>query len=299
MTEQNSPRQLQRLRAQRQLYTQAKKILGVQVVLAGPVAVGSAALVMAYPFTKGFCALWGIGVVLCDIFWLTPWQKHIRDCAARIQEAFDCDVLNLPWSDLKAGKRPDPELVKEQSDSYEKNASALPPLTNWYSPAVAGIPEHIGRLACQRSNCWWDAKQRRRYAVTVLSVVLLIFAGVLLLALANKLTVEDFILTVLAPLAPLLFVGLRQFREQMDAAERIDRLKDHAVRLWNEALCGHPEPAMTAQARALQDEILDHRRKSPLVFDFIFRRLRPSYETQMNFAVEELVEEAKKKLGIS
>ena len=164
LIEQNTERQLQRLGAQRQLYGTAKKVFIAQLILGGPVAVVTALLVGIFPKLRGYTALWGILVVLSDIVWFTPWQKRLRDAAARVQESFDCDVLSLPWNCLKAGNRPDPELVKERSEKYKKWAAKLPPLTNWYSSAIGDLPLHIGRLACQRSNCWWDSKQRRRYA---------------------------------------------------------------------------------------------------------------------------------------
>jgi predicted pore-forming effector associated with SMODS systems len=61
---------------------------------------------------------------------------------------------------------------------------------DWYASAVGGLPLHIGRLACQRSNCWWDSKQRRRYAVWVIAVVVLIFAVVLGLSLGKGFTIS-------------------------------------------------------------------------------------------------------------
>ncbi len=81
-TEQNSELQLQRLGAQRQLYANAKKIFGWQVFLSGPVAVLSAFTVLAFPSFKGVVACWGILIMLADLFWLTPWQKRVREDAA-------------------------------------------------------------------------------------------------------------------------------------------------------------------------------------------------------------------------
>ena len=298
-TEQNSDRQLQRLGAQRQLYSKGKTIFGWQVFVSGPIAVVSAFLVLAFPSLKGVAACWGVLVTLADLFWLTPWQKRVKDEAARVQEAFDCDVLDLPWNGLKAGKRPDAELIKEQSDQYERRPDKMPPVNNWYSPSVSDLPLYIGRIACQRSNCWWDSKQRRRYAVSVIALVFIVLLVVLSLSVGKGFTIEDFVLRIAAPLSPALLLGIRQFSEQMEAAARLDRLKDHSEQLWNDALSGRPEQEMTARSRNLQDEILENRRKSPLVFDRIFKRLRPSYELQMNFGVDELIAEAKQKLTLN
>lgn len=125
------------------------------------------------------------------------------------------------------------------------------------------------------------------------------FVVVLWLALGSGFTVEDFVLKVIAPLAPALVLGIRQFTEHMDAAARLDKLKEHAERLWNDALSGKAASTMTTAARGLQDEILESRRRSPLVFDGIFKRLRRDYETQMNHGAAELAAEARRRLKLA
>src|SRR5712691_6890091 len=72
-------------------------------------------------------------------------------------------------------------------------------------------------------------------------------------------------------------LGVRQFSDHREAATRLDKLKEHSERLWNDALSGKLEPEITAPARLLQDEILENRRKSPLVFDGIYKRLQRDY----------------------
>jgi hypothetical protein len=290
---QNSRQQLQRLAAQRQIYAKAKRLFGWQVVVSGPVAVLLAFITILIPSLKPFAALWGIIAALCDIAWLTPWQKRLRAAAAGVQEAFDCDVLSLPWDDFKTGRRPDPELVAEYSSQYEKSAASMPALTDWYSVEVGVLPIHVARLICQRSNCWWDAKQRRRYASVVLFAVVLVFVSVLLLSMGGEFSIDTFILNVVAPLSPTLLLGCRQFGEQMEAAARLDKLKEYAENLWRETLGGLSEGDATMRARTLQSEIFENRRKGPLVFDALFKRLRNAYEVQMNHAAAEYVAEAK------
>ena len=296
--EQNAKRQLQRLAAQRQLYATAKMLFGWQIILSGPVVVVLAFSIIRVPQLAPYAALWGILVSLSDVLWLTPWQKRLRNKAARVQELFDCDVLVLPWDDLKAGKRPEPELIKEQADKYKKRAASMPSLSNWYGKEVGFLPLHVARLACQRSNCWWDAKQRRRYAILVVVGVSAVLLLLLYLAMGNGFTLADFVLKVVAPVSPALLLGCRQFSEQMEAALRLDTLKEHAEGLWNDALNGGQELEITRRARGLQNEILENRKCSPLVFDRIFKRLRRDYEVQMNHGIAEFVAEAKQKLGL-
>jgi SMODS-associating 4TM effector domain len=291
-TAQNSERQLQRLAAQRALYARAKTIFGWHAFASGPFSVGLAFAAAGYPPAKSYVALFGVALALLDLTYLTPWQKRIRTSAARIQELFDCDVLELPWDELRAGPRPDPELIKEQSDQYKKRAASMPPVSNWYPPDVGELPLPLARLVCQRANCWWDAKQRRRYSEIVLTCLVVMFVAVLALAMRNGLTVDDFVVKVVAPLAPALLLGYRQVSEQRDAAERMERLREHAERLWRSALADGIGPDAIQQSRRLQDEIFESRTRSPLVFDRVFRMVRSSLDAQMNHGAAELVVEA-------
>jgi hypothetical protein len=75
-------------------------------------------------------------------------------------------------------------------------------------------------------------------------------------------------------------------------------LREHSERLWHDALGGRQEAEIALRARGLQNEILENRKRSPLVFDSIFKRLRRNYEIQMNHGVAEFVAEAKQKLGL-
>jgi hypothetical protein len=296
---QNEPRQLERLAAQRQLYSTAKRIFGIQLLLGGPVAIGWSLAVVAAPEVRGFAATWGAFISIADLLWLTPWQKRLRERAARIQEAFDCEVLQLPWNDIKVGRAPDPELVKEQADKYSKVQSGLPPITDWYAPVVSDLPLDVGRVICQRSNCWWDSTQRRRYATWVLASVIIVTLLMVGLGFIGGLTVEKLFLAILLPLSPALILGVRQFSEQTEAANRLDKLKEHAERLLSDTCKGVARAKLANECRALQDEIYENRKRSPLVFDWIFRKLRSDYEAQMNHGAQELAERAKRKLGIT
>jgi len=290
---QNSDKQLRHLAAQRQLYATSKKIFGLQVIIGGPIAVAGAVLVLCQPDFKVYFASWGVIVILCDLFWLAPWQDSLRNSAAQIQEAFDCEVLQLKWNELKAGKQPDPELVNSQSIKYEKWKNEMPTLKDWYSQKVDELPLHVGRVICQRSNCWWDSAQRRQYANWLVGAVAMIFFVICSLALIIDASLESLLLKGVLPLAPTLLFAIRQFTEQRKAADRLNKLKEHCDTIWKMALSGASKQKITEMSRNLQDEIFANRSKTPPILDFIFKRLRNEYETNMNHAAEHYVAEAK------
>lgn len=296
---QNEPKQIQRLAAQRYLYSNAKRIFSVEVFLGAPIAIVWSVAAMSIPSVLGYAAFWGVLVSLSDVLWLNPWQKRLREKAAKIQETFDCDILQLPWNDIKVGKRPDPELIKEQADKFKKCTSRVSPLNNWYAPVVGELPMEVARIICQRSNCWWDSKQRRRYAVWVIAGVVFAVAAIFSFGLVGGLTLEKLLLSIIAPMAPAIILAIRQCTEQMEAATRLDKLKDHAEGLWSAAFDKTVDQELLPKSRALQDEIYENRKRSPLVFDWIFRWFRANYELQMNYGAREFAEEAKQKLGLS
>ncbi len=293
---QNERNQLERLAAQRQLYSVAKRWFALHIGLSVPVVVGLSLLGAKYPHLKVYAASWGIFVSVLDLLFLTPKQKELKKQAAKIQEAFDCDVLCLEWSELKVGARLELETIKEAAGKLQRVDPDFDDLKNWYSIQVSELQPALARLVCQRTNIWWDSHLRRRYAAVITVSLAIVALVVFLVSLIGGLTVEELILAVLVPLQPLFLLGLRQSREQNDTAASLDRLRDYAVKLWDAGIRGTLDSTqLTAQSRTLQDAIYDHRRNSPLIFDWMYKRLKRKQEQQMNRTAESLVEEARTK----
>jgi SMODS-associating 4TM effector domain len=295
--------QLARLAAQKYLYSKAKRMQGWELVLSVPCVIVWSFAVLAVPGLRVYEALWGIVVTIISSVVLDRWQDTLKERAAKIQEQFDCDVLQIEWPDLKAGARPDAELVADQAARYRRSDPECTVLRDWYAPVVGSLPIHLARLVCQRSSCWWDANLRRRYAVWVLVTLGIFSALVITLGLLKGATLGDFVLAGIMPLMPAITLAIRQFYEHNDAAARADKLKACAEKLWDEALRQTLSPeGITMRSRQLQDGIFEHRRHSPLIFDWIYNRLRNHDEDLMNKGAEALVEEAglvRRQIGLS
>jgi hypothetical protein len=116
---------------------------------------------------------------------------------------------------------------------------------------------------------------------------------VFLVGLIGGLTLEKFFLVVLAPLIPTVVLGIRQYIEHTEAAARLDRLRERSEELCSQAIRGRLTlQEVTEESYKLQNEIYDNRRRNPMIFNWIYRRLRRQQEEQMNRGAEELVEEA-------
>lgn len=292
---QNSQSQLEKLAAQRQLYSKAEQILTAHMFLAIPSVVAFTLLVSLIPNLRAYAALWAILITFLDILLFTPWQQSLKRQAAKIQESFDCNVLQMNWSEVTVGKRPDPELVEEYAVKYRSTEPDYSSLRDWYPKDVGRLPLQLARLLCQRTNCWWDANLRHRYATGLIASIIVLIIVVTLASLYGGLTLEKFVLVVMIPLLPALVLSVRQYKEQKESAATVNRLKDHVERLWNQALAGSLiDEEFTHSSRELQNAIYEHRRKSPLVFNWIYNRLRSTHEEQANKGAAELIKEATK-----
>lgn len=291
---QELPENIELLAAQRNLYSRVKNIIGLQMILSGPVAVTAAIITIARPDMKGYVALWGILTVVFDLFVFTPWVKKLRDSAARVQELFDTKVLGIEWNDIAVGRKPELELVHEEAQKHGLDEGSKSGLKKWYPVVIDTVPEIFGIIISQRSNAWWDCKMRRKYAYFIRVVLVFIALGLIGFGLYEKKDMFEFLAYIVAPLASTYVFGYRQMMEHTDTADRLDKLKDLAEKIWADAIAGKDVATLKIKCRTLQDQIFDHRKRNPPVFDFLFRWFRDDNERLMNKGAETLISEIQK-----
>lgn len=295
--EQNTPKQLERLAAQRYMYSIAKRVLIVQLMLdlASPVLLAVA--VAFFPAFGIYAALIAALVVVAD-FTLEKFQSTKRESAAGVQELFDCELLKLECSDLVQRCIPDTIEIVGAAEKYERYDKGYAKIRNWYSSEVEQLPLYLARLVCQRINCYWDSQLRRKYLDVVWSAFFLLCAIVLIIALANGLTLGNFFVTIAGPLLPAIGWVFREVRGQSEAAQRKDKLREYAEELWTDAIKKHvPPQEVERKSRGLQDRIYDNRCNNPLILDAFYWWLLPRNEAHMNRSAKELVSEAMQSLG--
>jgi hypothetical protein len=246
---------------------------------------------LVWPDVKGVVAFASIVITIIDVTVFDQFQKAIIKTAAKMQEQFDCTVLQLPWENFTVGAKVDPETIHAASSKWL--AGQLDPkLRDWYPPIVGQVPLHLARIICQRTNLWYDSKLRRQYGGGVLGVTIGLTLLLVVFGLIRGLTIDAFVLTVLAPAAPIVIWGVREYLRQRDATEVLDRVRSEAEALWERAKTGAcSEPECTIQSRQFQNAIYERRSTSPLIFDWIYEIQRPRLEDQMNRSAKEFVRE--------
>ncbi len=290
--EQNTQRQLDKLAAQRQLYSDAKALQIISVVISVPLVIAWSILVAIFPRMAVYAGLWGISVTFLELLIFSRLQNSSQEKAAKIQQLFDCEVLEFNWLNLNCGIRIDPETIIDASTRFKCKDPNYSTLKNWYAVSVGKLPIYQARIICQRSNIWWDAQLRRRYSKWVISILVTLSIIVFLIGLIGGLTLEKFLLAVLAPLTPAFVFWLRQYIEHNEAANRLDRLRENAEALLQEVINGRFTPQdLERESYSLQAQIYDNRRRSPLIFDWLYSRLRRKDEEQMNKGAEAIIQE--------
>lgn len=286
-TKQNSESFLEYLAASSYLYGKAKVYLGCQIFLIVVIGVAFAIITIFEPDLKIWAVTYGISFSIIDALILESKQKKDKQDAAKIQELFDCGLFTLEWRQSKIGNKPGVELLSASAKKYKGN-----PKKDWYSSEVGKLPLHQAIVVCQRSNCWWDSDLRKRYNEWIRGILIIAILTTVVIGIANQLSVPDLILSVFAPISPAILWTIREHKKQKETCNTLDKLKNHAETLLEKAKKSTLSPdEIKTEARFLQDELYDHRRNCPLIFDWVYSLLRNEQEEQMNKSVEKLVED--------
>lgn len=299
-TTQNQPEQLERLGALARLYSDAKIVLGVQFSLAILPVIAWTILLAQTPSFRSYAAVSGIVIALLDLVALEPLFRLRLRYAVQLQEEFDVAVLELIPNPLKLSDGPDRETVQSAARRYEKADPEYGKKKDWYTSSVSRLPIELARILCQRQNSWWEVRLRRTYLWCLLGVLSATLLTSLLAQLVRGASLEDFMLTVVAPGTPAIMLMLRQSREHRAGVRRCRAIKDRLTTLWTKALAdgvGAGDQQLAIESRLIQDELFEHRRSSTPVFDFVYDRLHRKAQTESDSAIHSFVREAETRLG--
>ena len=287
----NEDPQLEVLFSQRYLYSDAKKYFTIRSSIAlgfallGPL-IGSQGNTLSSYF--GFFALI---YLLLDNFSLEKLENGKKETAAKLQELFDTKVFDLPWNNFIAGPKPDLEIVgKILLENPVRDYSELK-LVNWYPERVKEVDLELGRFLCQRENVWWESDLRKKYLYVLIGAALAILVVIFTLAITLDLTIANLILWIIMPLLPLGEMVIKQVKLHEDSSKCVKELKDKLDNLIEDLINKKKIENLESVARICQDEIFRHRKKSPMVYDWIYNLFLSKQEEQMQYSVGRKVDE--------
>ena len=287
---QNEAIAIKQLAAQRALYSRAKALFAVQLTLNVPVLIILA--VVALALDKEWWGLpkidlaWVIGLAgaACLLLDALVWNIliiRLRDHAARIQQAFDAEVLEIPNNEILYGKPADREKVEVWSEGYP--VDKLVDLKDWYRTEVAVLPMDAARLVCQRANCWWDMDVRRRYNWFVGISVALFMIAMIGIAIALDCSTKTVFGLIVAPILPFLTMAIKLIQDNNDAINRLQSMKDAIESMWDRVIAKTVSDAELKEfSQSVQAGIFMNRKSNPLIFDWVHNRIRPKHEKTLS-----------------
>jgi hypothetical protein len=291
LNRQNEQEELERLAAQRELYSAAKRIFAMQAALTVVIPVILACFAIAFETWAPYIAWYGVAIFAIDLLTIDPQIKKLKTKAAKIQELFDCSVLQLSYSALKTVKDVTVEDVLRYYEAHQKIATNIEQIKDWYPAAIGQVGLPVARIICQRSSCWWDKKLREEYCQRIKYILIFIIAGIITGCLFAKTDTVQLVL-IFSALVPFFQFGIKQYNDNVDMNCRLSQLSAYIDQVWNDILKGHiTDPELKNESRRIQDGLYDNRTLSPLIFDFIYRKSRTGNEQTMNKAAQKLVDQ--------
>lgn len=285
------PTTIDLLRARKRSYACAKRIFGFNVALGIILPTLNVALAPIYPGLKPFIAFASLVVLILDVAYLERLQKDFVVRGAKLQEEVDVYIMRLPWNAFLVGRSVEPEDKRAASATLMSDSNEAQ-LRNWYEPCVGEVPLRFGRLICQRTNINYDARLRQSYGYWLLGLTVSLGILLLIFAVGMDLTATQLLLVLAVPYTPLLTWAVRDYRRQVDTIQALSNLNAEFLKLWTKALDGASEADMEERSRELQDAIYQRRVSNPLVFDWVYNRLRSKNEDTAHHAASAYVAQA-------
>lgn len=288
----NTEENIERLMAQRILYSNVKFINHVNfffsVLMPILITLSKDYIITVFPGVKNdilqYFSYYGIGILIFTII-TNGYISITKKNAAKIQEEFDCDVLDIPWNELKCGDKVNHRIIVKAAEKYkEKYNTDI--LNNWYISQEYRLSPLKMTILCQNENTEWDLSQRVIVGYIIktiisLSTVLLLFYGIY-----NGVKLSDFLFYIvfLLPLIRHIYLTLKDNKETI---ERITRLNAFICKNINSLVevKNVSDENLRYVIRTIQDEIFLHRCSGTPVPDSIhmFFKKRNEYINKKQF----------------
>lgn len=293
---QNKSFHIDQLLAQKKIYSNAKILQGILIFITIPLPIILALIIKTYPNILDEKNWIFILYLLIASFSEKALERLIdrnKKIAASIQETFDTEVLQIETNETLNTASVDREIIRAKSKKSKTNCKKVEKVTNWYSLNLKGLNTNIASILCQRTNIYYDFSVRKRYNWLMRFFVFMTFIILLCISLENDITLKSFLIEVIIPSIPVFMFAYKEINTNTESIENLEHLK----KLIEQTLVKiniHSSIDKTL-LRKIQDRIYANRNLSPLVPDLIYRIIRPKLEDEMNYSVEQKVDELKKK----
>ena len=250
---QNEEKYIYYLAAQRQLYNEAKRLDGIEILFSVVLPLFFAALQLIISdntylnATSYVLSIVSMGISL--IF--GSYIDRKKETAAEIQQHFDLYVYQMPWDNKLFGlQRNITHVVAEKAKLLLKNPKEHERLTNWYTTVASTVDLKKGILMCQKENYNWDVNLRKRFRRLSVIVIIILTILVFLIGIVKNETVVMLLcrFAFIIPMLQWLFETVKQLNKDINNLEELD------------GLISSSEPKNMDELQEIQSKIYIHRK---------------------------------------
>lgn len=284
---------IERLAAQREMYSMGKNYFNIQLLLNVVITV---ALLIVGAILNSFCpstkidwirAFYGFTALCIDNIVISNLINQLKQKASSVQELFDCDVLGIEWNKTLVGDKPLSEDINKYYKKHLNKVKDISNLKDWYATTITQINGNAAKVICQRSNFSYDFALRGYFIKWVVGIAVSLLITILFLSCANDVSSRTLFVSGLVPYLPILGMALKLYNEHNTAIKNLESLKSTINSTWTSLI--KKEDVSEQTIRQIQDKIFLTRKSNPLIPDKIYNKLRDDLEEQMYYSVKQLV----------
>ena len=286
VTKENQPTFIDRLLAQRNLYSKAKLLSGALFVLCILVPVGLSFAKYFFPcvaIIAKIVVVYGFAATILRLV-LKDATESYQGLAARIQQIFDTELFDIPWNTPLCGSKPLYEEIYRHSRKGDRSS-----LSNWYDEIVATLPKSVGSLVCMRTNVIYDKRLRKNYFVGCVFVLILAAFAIIVLGFTNNTRLWDAFLYGLVPLMPIVTWFIDVCKQHQKSMKVLDSLYSLIISALERARGGVEVDYDTLTE--IQNFMFLHRKSSYLIPDFVYKLLRSKSEAEAYYGAKKVCEQ--------
>lgn len=297
LEKQNQVDNLVLLLARREVYSEAKNIQNLSIVLVSvvPVLIALGGYVSPKILANFPNIMSGYGIIAVIIeFFLIYFRDKKKELASSIQENFDKNVFGISKNEILGALDIDDSTLLKYKNKIDNGAN-IEKLKDWHSKEIIEIKTNVAILFCQRANVYYDYNIRNKYIIIVflflISTCLLIF----LLGFFKDVKLSEFLLKIVYAYIPILIFSLNEIKNQKEAIKGVEDLQKIINNYIDKV--GLNSNVNEVIIRQIQDRIYNNRKINPLIPDLLYEFLRDkknnNLEQTMNFSIARKIQEIK------
>lgn len=282
---QNLQENIDRLAAQRHLYTIAKHYSVWIFVLCVIMPVLLSILKISFSSEAWIAKVLVVASFLITFVKMALGNKKegFQNLASRIQQMFDCDLFSLPWNEALCGRMPLPEEVYKYKQGAETSK-----LSNWYEKEIEILSPENGALVCMRTNVIYDQSIRLCYLNVCTLMATVASLIVFIIGLLSDTTFWDLFIYGIVPLMPIVvwYIDTRnQHKKNIKALGKLQTLITGCIKNAE-----HGNPVTKEELMTIQNFMFIHRSTSYIIPDIVYWRKRNEAEKATSYSIHHICE---------